>query len=198
METMMDAVDTKNQILKAAEKLLEYYGYQKTSMADIARDCQMSPANIYRFYKGKDDILAEIATNIFRDVENKLREILRSSQPTASERLEAFILENLRYLDIICPCRGKMDEAVEYIKRKNPGLFNQHLEAKRSMIAEILAEGNLREEFDIEDIVGTAELILSATFLCRCQWADRSPENEEVEKAAAGIIKLLVRGLHKR
>lgn len=198
METMMDAVDTKNQILKATEKLLEYYGYQKTSMADIARDCQMSPANIYRFYKGKDDILADIATNIFRDVENKLRKILRSSLPTASERLEAFIIENLRYLDIICPCRGKMDEAVEYIKRKNPDLFNQHLEAKRSMIAEILAEGNLREEFDIEDIVGTAELILSATFLCRCQWADRSPENEEVEIAAARIIKLLVRGLHKR
>ena len=68
MEVMMDAGDTKNQILKAAERLLEYYGYQKTSMADIARDCQMSPANIYRFYKGKDDILAEIATNIFRDV----------------------------------------------------------------------------------------------------------------------------------
>jgi len=198
MEVMMDADDTKNQILKAAERLLEYYGYQKTSMADIARDCQMSHANIYRFYKGKDDILAEIATNIFRDMENKLREVLRSSQPSASESLEVFILENLRYLDIICPCHGKMDEAVEYIKRKNPDLFNQHLEAKRSMIAEILAEGNLREEFNVEDVVGKAELILSATFLCRCQWADRSPENEEVEKAATGIVKLLVRGLNKR
>lgn len=194
----MEEIDTKNQILEAAEKLLAYYGRQKTSMADIARDCDMSPANIYRFYKGKDDILAEIAGNLFRSVENKLREVLRSEDVSASERLEAIILENLRYLDIICPCHGKMDEAVEYIKRKKPDLFNQHLEAKRSMIAEILAEGNLRREFDLEDIVGTAELILNATFLCKCQWADRSPENVEIEKAAVGIVRLLVKGLTKR
>lgn len=194
----MEEIDTKNQILEAAEKLLAHYGHQKTSMADIARDCDMSPANIYRFYKGKDDILAEIAGNLFRSVENKLREVLRSEDVSASERLEAIILENLRYLDIICPCQGKMDEAVEYIKRKKPDLFNQHLEAKRSMIAEILAEGNFRREFDVEDIVGTAELILNATFLCKCQWADRSPENVEIEKAAVGIVRLLVKGLTKR
>lgn len=194
----MEEIDTKNQILEAAEKLLAYYGHQKTSMADIARDCDMSPANIYRFYTGKDDILAEIAGNLFRSVENKLREVLRSEDVSASERLEAIILENLRYLDIICPCQGKMDEAVEYIKRKKPDLFDQHLEAKRSMIAEILAEGNLRREFDVEDIVGTAELILNATFLCKCRWADRSPENVEIEKAAVGIVRLLVKGLTKR
>jgi AcrR family transcriptional regulator len=75
---MKNAFDTKNQILEATKRLLEYYGYQKTSMADIAQDSDMSPANIYRFYKGKDDIIADIANNIFRDVEKRLREVIRS------------------------------------------------------------------------------------------------------------------------
>ena len=81
---------------------------------------------------------------------------------------------------------------------KKPEIFNRHIDAKRSMIAEILAEGNRREEFDIEDIVGTAQLILNATFLCKCQWADRSAPIDEVEQAARGIIGLLFKGLHKR
>jgi AcrR family transcriptional regulator len=194
---MKNAFDTKNQILEATKRLLEYYGYQKTSMADIAQDSDMSPANIYRFYKGKDDIIADIANNIFRDVEKRLREVIRSPGSPASERLEIFIVENLQYLDMICTCNGKIDEAVEYIKMKRPELFNRHIETKRSMIAEMLAEGNRSEEFEVEDIIGTAGLILNATFLCKCQWADRCPPIDEVEQAAKGIVRLLVSGLRK-
>lgn len=195
---MENAIDTKNQILEAAEKLFEYYGFQKTSMADIARDCEMSPANIYRFYEGKDEILAGISNNVFRETEEKLREVLQRRGLSASERLEAIIVENLRYLDMICTCHGKIDEAVEYIKRKKPELFSKHLEAKRSMIAEILAEGNRNEEFEVEDIIDTAGLILNSTFLCECQWTDGCPPIDEVEKAAKGIVGLLIGGLKKR
>ncbi len=194
----MKEIDTKNQILEATERLLEYYGYQKTSMVDIARDCNMSPANIYRFYKSKDEILADIARNIFRDVETKLRDVVRSSEWSASERLELFLVENLRYIYTVCTSCAKKDEAVEYIKFKKPEIFNRHIDAKRSMIAEILADGNRREEFDVEDIVGTADLILNATFLCKCQCADRCPQIDEVEKTARGIVRLLFKGLHKR
>ncbi len=190
--------ETRKQILEAAEKLFGYYGFQKTSMAEIARDCEMSAANIYRFYEGKDEILAEIANNVFRDTEEKLREVLRRPGLSASERIETFIVENLRHLDMICNCHGKIDEAVEYIKRKKPELFSRHIEAKRSMVAEILAEGNRNEEFEVADIIGTAGLILNSTFLCKCQWVDRCPPIDEVEQAAKGIIRLLVGGLQKR
>lgn len=195
---MENAIETKNQILEAAGKLFEHYGFQKTSMSDIARDCDMSPANIYRFYEGKDEIVAGIANNIFRETEKKLREVLQRPRLSASERLEAIIVENLRHLDMICTCHDKIDEAVEYIKKKRPEIFNRHLDAKRSMIAEILAEGNRSGEFEVADIIGTAGLILNATFLCKCQWVDGCPPIEDVEKAARGIIRLLVGGLRKR
>ncbi|MGO6907884.1 helix-turn-helix domain-containing protein, partial [Rhizobium ruizarguesonis] len=38
------------RILDAAERLFRHYGYSKTTVADIARDLGMSPANIYRFF----------------------------------------------------------------------------------------------------------------------------------------------------
>lgn len=194
---MERALDTKKQILEAAENLFEYYGFQKTSMADIARDCHMSAANIYRFYEGKEEILAEIADSMLKDIENKLRDVIRRPKLFAAMRIETFIVENLRHLDMICSCHAKLDEALEYIKGKRPDLFGRHMEAKRSMVAEILAEGNRNREFEIEDIVGTANLILNATFLCKCQWVDGCPPIDEVEQAAKGIIRLLINGLKR-
>ena len=41
--------DVRERILVIAERLFREIGYQKTTVADIAKALQMSPANIYRF-----------------------------------------------------------------------------------------------------------------------------------------------------
>lgn len=191
------ATDTKKQILEVATKLFGHYGFSKTTMADIAKECSMSPANLYRFYEGKDDITAEIARNVFDEINEKIREILHRPGLSASERLETFIVEELRLVDMICSCHEKIDEAIKNLQTKKPEIFNQQNDARRSMIAEILAEGNRSGEFDIDDIIGTSDLIMKATFLCKCQWIDRCPPIEEIEQSARKIVRLLVSGLRK-
>ena len=194
---MKSVIDTKQQILEEAEKLFGHYGFSKTTMADIAKECDMSPANLYRFYEGKDEIIAEITRNVFDELNEKIREVLHRSGLSASERLETFIVEEMRYVDMICSCHEKIDEAIKYLKSKKPDVFNQQSDAKRSMIAEILAEGNRSGEFEIDDIIGTSDLIMKATFLCKCQWIDSCPPIEEVEQAARKIVKLIVKGIRK-
>ena len=41
------------KIIATAEKLFREIGYQKTTVADIARALGMSPANVYRFFDSK-------------------------------------------------------------------------------------------------------------------------------------------------
>jgi AcrR family transcriptional regulator len=195
---MKTVEETKKEILEASERLFSHYGFNKTTMAEIAKDCNMSAANIYRFYESKEEILAAMSDSFFRQTEDLLREVLRRPGLTAAERLEAFIVENLRHLDHICSCNTKIDEAVQFIKEKRSDIVTRHMDAKRSMIAEILAEGNRTGEFEADDIVITAGHILTATFLCRCQWTDKCPPLEEVEKSAKGTVRLIVKGLGKR
>lgn len=195
---METAIDTKKQILDEAETLFGHYGFSKTTMADIAKECDMSPANLYRFYDGKDEIIAEITRNVFDEINKKIRDVLHRPGLSASERLETFIVEELRLVDMICSCNEKIDEAIKYLQKKKPDLFNQQTDVKRSMIAEILAEGNRRGEFEIDDIIGTSDLIMKSTFLCKCQWIDRCPPIDEIEQAARKIVKLIVRGLRKK
>jgi AcrR family transcriptional regulator len=57
--------DQRQQIVETAERLFREIGFQKTTVADIARELRMSPANIYRFYIGDRKLhdMVEVALN---------------------------------------------------------------------------------------------------------------------------------------
>ena len=57
-----DGVDAqKAAILTAAVGLFTRYGFAKTTISEIARDCGMSPANLYRYFRNKQAIGCAVA-----------------------------------------------------------------------------------------------------------------------------------------
>ena len=61
--------DVRERILVTAERLFREIGYQKTTVADIAKALQMSPANVYRFFDSKKSINAGVARRLMGEVE---------------------------------------------------------------------------------------------------------------------------------
>ena len=53
--------DVRERILVTAERLFREIGYQKTTVADIAKEMRMSPANVYRFFDSKKSIHEGVA-----------------------------------------------------------------------------------------------------------------------------------------
>jgi len=51
------------RILEAAAQRFTQFGYNKTTMAEVAQDCGMSAANLYRYFENKLDIGANLACN---------------------------------------------------------------------------------------------------------------------------------------
>ena len=51
-----DTEATRQAIAAVAEDLFRTVGYHKTTLADIASRLGMSPANIYRFFRSKQEI----------------------------------------------------------------------------------------------------------------------------------------------
>ncbi len=49
---------TRPQILAAAREVVADVGVERASMREIARRAEVDPATIYRFFDGKDDLLA--------------------------------------------------------------------------------------------------------------------------------------------
>ena len=56
--------DTRERILVVADRLFRQLGYQKTTVADIAKKLRMSPANVYRFFDSKKSIHEGVARTL--------------------------------------------------------------------------------------------------------------------------------------
>ncbi|HBJ91246.1 MAG TPA: TetR/AcrR family transcriptional regulator, partial [Hyphomonadaceae bacterium] len=84
---MTETTDTREQILRAAMTRILHYGYAKTTMAEIAKDCDMSAGNIYRFFKSKLDIAEAIVRGFNQAFYQLFAEIARRSDEPALPRL---------------------------------------------------------------------------------------------------------------
>src|SRR5260370_32288190 len=88
--------DTRARIIGTAEALFRRLGFAKTTVADIAAELGMSPANVYRFFASKDAIVEAICKRCLSDVEEKAWTVARS-KASAAARMERLILEILAY-----------------------------------------------------------------------------------------------------
>jgi AcrR family transcriptional regulator len=190
--------EIKNQILDAAFERFGRYGFGKTTMVEIAKDCDMSAGNLYRYYPNKKEIGAGCATRCMRDSEGLWRDVLQQPGMTPSERLEALILAKLRYLHQQFSDHPPLFEMVLFISEERGDLVANHLGSQQSLVAEVLAEGNRSGEFDVPDILGTAKLILASTMKFIAPHFMGALALEDLEREARGVVKLLVQGLAKR
>ena len=73
--------DTRERILVVAERLFREIGYQKTTVADIAKELRMSPANVYRFFDSKKAIHEGVARGLMGEVEEAAQAIVTRPRP---------------------------------------------------------------------------------------------------------------------
>ncbi len=80
----------RDQILAAAERLLNHYGAAKTTVADIAREAGVGVGTVYLEFPSKDAILSSLAESRHGEVLGRMREAARRPVPFC-ERLRAVI-----------------------------------------------------------------------------------------------------------
>jgi AcrR family transcriptional regulator len=189
--------EIRRRILDAAEARFRVYGYRKTTMAEIAKDVDMSAANLYRYFEDKQDITAACAARCMGGRAELLREVVKRPGLAAAERVESFVLTMLRYTHDLAHNQKKINELVEIVASERPETVREKNRAEQALIAEILAQGNANGEFDVADVIATAKSVHSAMVLF---FAIFMPlyELEEFENAARGVVTLLVRGLARR
>src|SRR5260221_4094927 len=80
--------DTRGRILVVAERLFRQIGYQKTTVADIAKELRMSLANVYRFFDSKKAIHEGVARGLMGGVEEAAQAIASRRGPAAARLRE--------------------------------------------------------------------------------------------------------------
>ena len=185
----------RGNILEAAKKRFLHYGYAKTTMAEIAADCNMSPGNLYRYFPGKLDIAEAISQAAGEVTLATLREVLKQPGKTAREKLRNFLFAHMHITYNQLEFDKQIYEMARVISAERPQYANRQLALQRALLTEILAAGNSSGEFVVEDVVFTAEMIQSATmkFVYPQLWSKLS--FDKLERELDGVVHLLLNGL---
>ncbi len=197
---MQVAEEIKQQIIDVADIRFRRYGFGKTTMVEIAKDCCMSAANLYRYFENKEEIGVSIASLCMREKERRGKIVLQRQDLSAAERLSDFFLEILRSTHDLCANTPHLFELVAFICQEHPEVVSRHRSSLRAFVVEILAEGKRTEEFDVPDIVEAADTILYATVhFCYPPLVVMNGHSlADLEKAEKAVIALLIQGLVKK
>ncbi len=76
--------DTRRSIVDTAERFFRDIGYQKTTVADIAKALRMSPANVYRFFDSKKSINEAVLARYKGELEESMAAIAAEPRSAGS------------------------------------------------------------------------------------------------------------------
>lgn len=82
---------TQDRILAKAQELFRVYGFSKTTVADIAAELRMSPANVYKFFPAKSTIVEGCAKRGLDAIRQEVASIVES-RGSAMNRIERVVL----------------------------------------------------------------------------------------------------------
>ena len=128
--------DLRTQILDAAQSRFQQYGYGKTTMAEIAKDSDMSAANLYRYFKNKQDIAAACASRCMCEHQDIMRELVRQSRGSTSDTLRAYVVEGLKATHEMFIEQPKINELVEFIASERQDVVLEKMKAQHALITE--------------------------------------------------------------
>ena len=142
--------DTRARIMETAEALFRRLGFAKTTVADIAAELGMSPANVYRFFPSKTAIVQAICQRCLSELEEKVWAVARSAAP-AAQRLERLVLEILAYHKENLLEEQRVNDIVLVAMEESWDAILAHKEAIRTVIELILRDGIEAGEFEAVD-----------------------------------------------
>jgi len=153
--------DIRERILITTERLFREVGYQKTTVADIAKTLRMSPANVYRFFDSKRSITAGVVSRQMGDVDAALQ-IIAGEPRSATARLRDMLITIFRMNSERFAGDSKMHEMVAVAMEENWDVCQAHIEKIIAVTARVVGDGMQSGEFRAGDSTVAALCVLTS------------------------------------
>jgi TetR/AcrR family transcriptional repressor of uid operon len=146
--------DRRGEILAAAQACFARSGFHQTSMQEICAEAGMSPGNLYRYFRSKEDIIAGIAE---RDRADAVQQLGAIGQGNFFEGLAQLAKHHLveRSVEEVALCAEIMAES-----RRNPAVARIYQDMEVDMRQRFIAllrsaaeRGEVRRDLDFDGTV---------------------------------------------
>ena len=184
------AEQTHVMIMNAAEQHFRRYGYAKTTVADIAKACGMSPANVYRFFDSKAAIVDAIAELWLGETISAARDIATRGV-SAAARLEAYVVDIHKIMRDQYLNEASVHELCSVVIAEGRPVVHAYKSAMQSVLMMILEDGRSNGEFAFDDTAATAIVLGDALIKFHHPNLVAEYQDEPLEEHARQMARLL-------
>src|SRR5205809_3218772 len=146
--------DRRGEILAAAQTCFARAGFHQTSMQEICADARMSPGNLYRYFRSKEDIIAGIAERDRADAAQQFASVGHGNFFDGLAQLATHHLVE-RSVEEVALCAEIMAES-----RRNPAVARIYQDMEADVRARFIAllqqaaeRGEVRRDIDLDGAV---------------------------------------------
>ena len=186
--------ERREQIVKAANEHFRRYGYNKTTVADLANAIGLSTAYIYKFFESKQAIGEAVCAASLGEIASDLRKIARQPK-SAAERLRSVYQCVTRRSAELYFNERKLHEIVITACSEKWRPVREREETMLELIRQLVAEGREKGEFERKTpLEETCRAILQTM---EPFWHPRLLEEhlDDLDERAAAMANLVLRSL---
>ena len=188
--------ERREQIISAADEHFRRYGYNKTTVADLAKAIGVSGAYVYRFFESKQAIGEAVCAMTLGRIDALLIEIATDTQGTATNRLRALyrcLAE--KGIELFFKERKLHDLVLAAVEARWSSVM-QHKAAMIEAVRRIVVDGRASGEFERKtplDEICTAVFETLEPFAHPMLLELKEPD--ELETSVVAVSNLVLRSL---
>ena len=184
----------KDQIILAADQHFRLYGYEKTSVSDIAKSIGISKAYVYKFFKSKQAIAEVICSSCLRNIEIEVEKVVALNL-SATETLEGALAAIARSSLRLFFQEQKLYDIAAFAAAEN---WQSAIDYKANMLAFItsiintgIESGESSKQVEIEDSTEVIFLILRPYYDPQLLQYNMDKAESDVSQISKVILKFL-------
>lgn len=196
------ATDRKMEILDGFMRLVSRFGFDKTTMQDVAKEVGISVGVIYKDFKNKEDLVDTYIHRVLQRLSFSAQQILEQDLP-AEQLLHDIIVDLFQNIGkLTMEDRGfwqflKGDEGLKYFRNHTPLRKQDPIEITKR-IEWVMEKGVQDGSFAIADVPKTAKLYLEALKAYFSEFLVFEQNQDEVLAKVEDMQTLLLQAIRKR
>ncbi len=156
----MSELTKQDEIVNAAQELFNSFGFEKTTMTDIAKRLGISKASLYYYFDDKESIIRSLAVKEQQRFVNELQKIISEANHTL-ERLLAYAIKRVELLQKSMTLSSTNAITHKSIKSIFSVILTDFWEQEMELISQIFTLGINAHEINEIDISQHAQLYLT-------------------------------------
>jgi len=187
--------DRPTRILNAASRLIVHYGFDKTTMEDIAREAGVSKGSLYLVWSSKDQLFEALLGHEMRrlllDLRSRIEQDPNGGQIANQYQHTLLALQNNPLICALYTCDSRV--LGDFVRRQDVSRYTDRLLLGRDSVKQMQAAGLLRDDLRPEAIT----YLFSMIALGFMNVGTIVPESEAppLAETAAAVSALVERGL---